>query len=60
LRIGRVVTMSYPSRRLIRKRTKLMRFTGVTGELLITAGLIPGYALACLKGFNHMDFSQIL
>jgi len=46
LRIGRVVTMSYPSRRLIRKRTKLMRFTGVTGELLITAGALTGLFLA--------------
>jgi sortase A len=38
--------MSYPSRRFIRKRSKLMRITGVTGELLITAGALLGLFLA--------------
>ena len=38
--------MSYPSRRIIRKRTKLMRFTGVLGELMITAGALTGLFLA--------------
>ena len=38
--------MSYPSRRSIRKRSKLMRVTGVTGEVLITAGALMGLFLA--------------
>ena len=38
--------MSYPTRRYIRKRTKLMRLTGVTGEILITAGALMGLFLA--------------
>ncbi len=38
--------MSNPSARTIRKRTKLMRVTGVTGELLVTAGALMGLFLA--------------
>ena len=38
--------MSYPSRRFIRKRTKLMKVTGVTGEVLVTAGALMGLFLA--------------
>lgn len=38
--------MSYPPRRFIRKRTKLMRVTGITGEILITAGVLMGLFLA--------------
>ena len=38
--------MSYPSRRSIRKRSKLMRVTGVTGEVLLTAGALMGLFLA--------------
>ena len=38
--------MSYPTRRAIRKRSKLMRLTGVTGEILITAGALMGLFLA--------------
>ena len=32
--------MSYPTRRSILKRSKLMRVTGVTGEVLVTAGAL--------------------
>lgn len=38
--------MSYPTRRSIRKRSKLMRLTGVTGEVLLTAGGLMGLFLA--------------
>ena len=38
--------MSYPTRRAIRKRSKLMRLTGTTGEILITAGALMGLFLA--------------
>ena len=38
--------MSSPTRRSIRKRTKLMRVTGVTGEVLVTAGALMGLFLA--------------
>ena len=38
--------MSFPSRRFIRKRTKLMKVTGVTGEVLVTAGALMGLFLA--------------
>jgi sortase A len=38
-------SMSYPTRKLIRKRSKLMRATGVTGELLVTAGALMGLFL---------------
>ena len=38
--------MSYPTRRAIRKRSKLMRLTGATGEILITAGALMGLFLA--------------
>ena len=38
--------MSYPTRRFIRKRLKLMRVTGVTGEVLVTAGILMGLFLA--------------
>lgn len=38
--------MSYLSRKSIRKRSKLMRVTGFTGELLITAGGLMGLFLA--------------
>ena len=38
--------MSSPTRRYIRKRSKLMRVTGVTGEVLITAGALMGLFLA--------------
>ena len=38
--------MSYPTRRSIRKRSKLMRVTGVTGEALVTAGALMGLFLA--------------
>lgn len=37
--------MSYPTKRLIRKRSKLMRITGVTGEVLITIGVLMGLFL---------------
>jgi sortase A len=45
-RISRIGDMSYPSRKFIRKRSKLMRVTGVTGEVLITAGALMGLFLA--------------
>jgi sortase A len=38
--------MSYPTRRSIRKRSKLMRLTGFTGEVLLTAGGLMGLFLA--------------
>jgi sortase A len=38
--------MSSPTRRSIRKRSKLMRVTGVTGEVLVTAGALMGLFLA--------------
>ena len=38
--------MSFPSRRFIRKRTKLMKVTGVTGEVFVTAGALMGLFLA--------------
>ena len=38
--------MSSPTRPSIRKRTKLMRVTGVTGEVLITAGALMGLFLS--------------
>ena len=38
--------MSYPTRRTIRKRSKLMRITGFTGEVLLTAGGLMGLFLA--------------
>jgi sortase A len=38
--------MSYPTRRVLRRRTKLMKITGVTGEILITAGALMGLFLA--------------
>jgi sortase A len=38
--------MSYPTRKSIRKRSKLMRITGVTGEVLVTAGALMGLFLA--------------
>jgi sortase A len=38
--------MSYPTRRSIRKRSKLMWVTGVTGEVLVTAGVLMGLFLA--------------
>ena len=37
--------MSYPTRSSIRKRSKLMRVTGVTGEVLVTAGALMGLFL---------------
>jgi sortase A len=44
--LGRVNNVSYPTRRSIRKRSKLMRLTGVTGEVLLTAGGLMGLFLA--------------
>jgi len=38
--------VSSPTRRSIRKRSKLMRVTGVTGEVLVTAGALMGLFLA--------------
>jgi sortase A len=50
--------MSYPTRRSIRKRSKLMRITGVTGEVMITAGALMGLFLAWHLVWNDTIQSQ--
>jgi sortase A len=44
--LGKLERVSYPTRRSIRKRSKLMRLTGVTGEVLLTTGALMGLFLA--------------
>ena len=50
--------MSFPSRKYIRKRSKLMKITGVTGELMITAGALMGLFLAWHLVWNDTIQSQ--
>lgn len=45
-RVSKLRKMSFPTRRAIRKRSKLMRLTGFTGEVFLTAGALMGLFLA--------------
>lgn len=45
-RVSKLRKMSFPTKRAIRERSKLMRLTGFTGEVFLTAGALMGLFLA--------------